>query len=147
MVYRVRLIVFLILWLPLLQGCPVLTVEIIYNNSGTDIVDGCIEWKDKTLLSLDSKLKNRLPVTHDKKGITSLFKIGHGGEWKVYEFEGLSDADEMKYRKPVRHSLENYQYHFQLEKDRNIYIISNNIVFPASSIETQPSGYPLKPKR
>lgn len=145
------LVTTVVLVLLFLQGCPLVVVTSIYNHSGMGLVLHCvdrdIEWANGTSIRFDEHLINELPLVKTRNGYTSEYKIKFGNEWAIYQFRTIADLQ--TYRQADRSFRDdfNYEYRFQIEPDRKMYVIKNNSDFPDLDVlhKGQPPGYPLAP--
>ncbi|MDO6708965.1 hypothetical protein [Photobacterium sp. 1_MG-2023] len=145
-------ILFYIMCLLLLQGCPKYEEFVIFNNTGNDLSvllkDSVVNLPRDEFLIIDKDILGRMKWEEYRGVSFPTLQLFKRGVTMTYIFGRRSSGIPEEYVKDVSgsfFSVSKRQFYFQIEKDNNMYLR-----FPSESIVDiqkikQPAGYPISP--
>lgn len=150
-IVRYLTIVGLMLVTLLLQGCPMSMAITVHNNTKSEMLvelkDGQMRWLPGTSLRFDANMV-RLQWVHEDNLYIPLLTLSQEGKTVSYKLISARRPVPQGY---IAHSpgkgftSGKEEYRFQLEADGNLYVVKPGLSLPASDLEPQPPGFPIKP--
>lgn len=141
----------LILTALLLQGCPMSMAITVHNNTKSEILvelkDGQMKWPPGASLRFDANM-DRLQWVHEDNLYIPLLTLSRGGKVANYRLISARRPMPSEY---IAHSpgkgftSGTEEYRFQLEANGNLYVVRPGSPLPATALEPQPPGFPIKP--